>query len=110
MKLSAMKIGQKVRAGKIEKRVKEKKNKLSAMKVGQKSCVKVKAGWLARDLEPKNKQLVPRVAGQLEYSIDQTFAFCVALLEDVNAHDEAKVVNTYFNKMLGVIEDEGEAP
>jgi hypothetical protein len=85
--------------------------KLSELKVGQKTCVKkqVKAGWLARELEPKNKQLVPRLAGQLDYDINQAFAFCVALLEDVNAHDEAKYMNTYFNKMLGIIENEGEA-
>lgn len=77
--------------------------KLADLKVGQKTCVKkqVKAGWLARELEPKNKQLISKIAGQLDYDIAETFRFCVALLEDVNAHEEAKYVNTYFNKMLG---------
>lgn len=77
--------------------------KLSSLKLGQKTSVKaekVTAEWLPRTLEPAQKQLPPKISKLLEWDIAAAFGFCVALLEDVNAHDEAKYLNTYFLKQL----------
>lgn len=74
--------------------------KLSSLKLGQKHRVPVKAEWLPRTLEPAQKQLFPKVAKLLDFDINAAFGFCVALLEDVNAHDEAKFLNTYFLKQM----------
>jgi hypothetical protein len=76
--------------------------KLSALKLGQKFRVKqpVTAEWLPRSLEPAQKQLFPKVAKILDWDIAAAYGFCVALLEDVNAHDEAKFLNNYFLKQL----------
>lgn len=74
--------------------------KLSTLKLGQRHRVQVKADWLPRTLEPAQKQLFPKVAKLLEFDINAAFGFCVALLEDVNANEEAKFLNTYFLKQI----------
>ena len=50
--------------------------------------------WLANDLTlPADLDLVSLVGSSLEWKIDKTRAFVVALLEDVNDHKAAESVN-----------------
>jgi hypothetical protein len=51
------------------------------------------ARWLANELDEKYQTMVSQVAGKMHYDINSAMNFCVALLEDVNAHPEAKAVN-----------------
>ena len=56
--------------------------------------------WLPSTLSQTEKKIVGTVSSQLDVSIEQSYAFCVALLEDVNAHKEAKIVNDLLVKFL----------
>jgi len=50
--------------------------------------------WLANNLTlPADLDLVSSVGSSLEWNIDKTRAFVVALLEDVNDHRAAESVN-----------------
>jgi len=44
--------------------------------------------------------MVQQVSADLRWDLADAYAFCVALLESVNAHPEAKAVNAYFNGCL----------
>lgn len=49
--------------------------------------------WLPSILEKEVKAFVGKVSSAAKWDGYQAYAFCVALLEDVNAHPEAKAVN-----------------
>jgi hypothetical protein len=49
--------------------------------------------WLANELDEKYHPLVSEVSKKLGYDVTLVPRFCVALLENVNAHPEAKAVN-----------------
>tara|TARA_Y100000034_G_C6750309_1_gene333455 strand:+ start:583 stop:765 length:183 start_codon:yes stop_codon:yes gene_type:complete len=56
--------------------------------------------WLPSELtDEKDIDLVSLVSSSLEYNIDKTRAFVVALLTDVNDHNAASSVN---DVLLGV--------
>ena len=55
--------------------------------------------WLPKDL--KNRSLVSQVGKQIKWDVGEAYSFVVALLEDVNAHSEAKAVNDLLVKMMG---------
>ena len=56
--------------------------------------------WLPSELtDEKDKDLVSLVSSSLEYDIDKTRAFVVAILTDVNDHNAATKVN---DVLLGV--------
>ena len=56
--------------------------------------------WLPSELtDEKDVDLVSLVSSSLEYNIDKTRAFVVALLTDVNDHNAAAKVN---DVLLGV--------
>ena len=56
--------------------------------------------WLPNDLtDEKDKDLVSLTSSSLDYDIDKTRAFVVALLTDVNDHIAATQVN---DALLGV--------
>ncbi len=56
--------------------------------------------WLPNELtDEKDVDLVSLVSSSLEYDIDKTRAFVVALLTDVNDHNAAAKVN---DVLLGV--------
>ncbi|MBR55531.1 hypothetical protein CMK19_17380 [Candidatus Poribacteria bacterium] len=56
--------------------------------------------WLPSELtDEKDVDLVSLVSSSLEYDIDKTRAFVVALLTDVNDHNAASKVN---DVLLGV--------
>ena len=56
--------------------------------------------WLTSELtDEKDVDLVSLVSSSLEYDIDKTRAFVVALLTDVNDHNAAAKVN---DVLLGV--------
>jgi hypothetical protein len=48
--------------------------------------------WLANDAQYP-RELLSNVSQAIDWDVGQAFAFVVDLLEDVNAHDEAKQVN-----------------
>ena len=49
--------------------------------------------WLADEMTDEDNALVTMVSISLDYNIDKTRAFVVALLEDVNDHNAASQVN-----------------
>jgi hypothetical protein len=49
--------------------------------------------WLANELDEKYHPLISEVSKKLGYDVILVPKFCVALLENVNAHPEAKAVN-----------------
>ena len=51
---------------------------------------------------PKASSMVGQVSKAVDYDIFSAGAFAVALLEDVNAHDEAKKLNSILFKLLTV--------
>ena len=53
----------------------------------------VKKAGFQHQLDRKYQGLVSSTGRALDWSIDDAFAFCVALLEDVNAHKEAAAVD-----------------
>ena len=56
--------------------------------------------WLPSELtDEKDVDLVSLVSSSLEYDIDKTIAFVVALLTDINDHNAAAKVN---DVLLGV--------
>lgn len=56
--------------------------------------------WLPNDLtDEKDKDLVSLTSSSLDYDIDKTRAFVVALLADINDHTAATQVN---DVLLGV--------
>lgn len=48
--------------------------------------------WIGKRVDGR-RALVSQVARELGYEIGDAMAFCVALLQDVNAHTEAELVN-----------------
>lgn len=59
--------------------------------------------WLPVNLSAESRELVQAVARRLDYDLDETPAFVVALLEEVNLHKEAREVN---DLLQGLIEQE----
>lgn len=57
--------------------------------------------WLPNTLGEKENDLVQSVATALGWEVDKAGAFCVALLEEVNAHEEANTLNRVLNGDLG---------
>jgi len=58
-------------------------------------------GWLPTEFRKElPKGLVSQVSKKIGWNIATAFAFCVDLLEDVNAHDVAKKVNGILDKEL----------
>lgn len=57
--------------------------------------------WLPVNLSAESRELVKEVARRLDYDIDETPAFVVALLEEVNLHQAAYLVN---EQLQGLIE------
>jgi hypothetical protein len=53
---------------------------------------------------PGAAAMVSNVSAALEYSIDGAMAFCLHLLEEVNAHSEMSEVEALFQKQLGAWE------
>ena len=59
------------------------------------------ASWLPSEFRKGlPKGLIQKVSKALKWDIALTFAFVVGLLEDVNAHPEAKKVNAILDKEL----------
>lgn len=58
------------------------------------------AKWLPRTLSGEAVDLVAMVSNKIEYDINAAMAFCVALLENVNAHPEAAKVNEILSGMM----------
>jgi len=54
--------------------------------------------WLPRDY-PELNSLISQAGKDIEWDVGKAMAFAVALLEDVNAHDMAKQVNSLLLKM-----------
>jgi hypothetical protein len=77
------------------------KNKKKMMGKGE-SKIREESDWLANELEPAVKPFVSKVSSAAGYDITQAMAFCVALLEDVNAHKEAAEINKLFIKSMEV--------
>ena len=70
-----------------------------------KSKLKEGAGWLPSEfskVDPSSYQkilkLVSKISRELDWNIDDAFVFCINLLEDVNAHKEAKQINDILYK------------
>lgn len=61
-------------------------------------CVEREQVWLPSVLERPAVDLVSDVSAAIGYDCDAAAAFCVALLKDVNAHDEAHAVNDLLNE------------
>lgn len=49
--------------------------------------------WLPVSLFHQERELVKEVAQKIDFDLDYAQAFCVALLEEVNLHQEAAAVN-----------------
>lgn len=64
--------------------------------------------WLPRSLSADAVDLVSSVSKRLDYDVNAAMAFCVALLEDVNAHPEAAKVNEILSAMM--VESKEEKP
>ena len=59
-------------------------------------------GWLPSEFKGSLPSgLVGVVSKKLDYEPTLVYAFCVALLEDVNDHPMAKKINDIFDKELG---------
>jgi hypothetical protein len=65
------------------------------------------SSWIPGMLENNNplaykkiKELYPKVAKELDFNEYEVFAFCVELLQDVNAHTEAKAVNNLLYRSM----------
>jgi len=55
---------------------------------------------LRQYLAEEHQSLVSDVAKTLSWDIGQTVAFCIELLYNVNADDDAKLVNAVLNPIL----------
>ena len=90
---------------KAAKRVRREDDKRKARDEGvvSMSSVLAEAEWAGKYLDRRHAPMVGRVAQDLGWRIDQAAAFAVELLQDVNAHSEAKKVNDLLVKM-GVFE------
>lgn len=73
------------------------KIRLRRMSALQRRRLAASGGWLPATLSRAEMSLVSRVAATLEWNIQSAGAFAVALLEDVNAHEEAAAVNAIFS-------------
>lgn len=56
--------------------------------------------WMPNDLNPKISKEVSKVSKLVDYSVEGAAAFAISLLEDVNFHDAAAVLNKYVVKKL----------
>ncbi len=71
-------------------------------KYNKKIKVKEAKNWIPSMLNPQesktSRNLVSKVSMEIDYNIDEAYAFCVSLLEDVNAHTQARQVNDILYK------------
>ena len=66
--------------------------KTQLRKIIKEELLKESGDWLANDAQYP-RELLSNVSKAIDWDVGQAFAFVVDLLEDVNAHDEAKQVN-----------------
>jgi len=62
-------------------------------------------GWFPNEARYP-RELLSNVSKAIDWDVGQAFAFVVALLEDVNAHDEAKQVNDLLSRRQEEPEEE----
>jgi hypothetical protein len=56
--------------------------------------------WMPNNLNPKLNREVSKISKMVDYDIAAAAAFAVSLLEDVNFHEAAKVLNDYAVKNI----------
>ena len=66
--------------------------KTQLRKIIKEELLKEAEGWLPNEASYP-RELLSNVSKSIDWDVGQAFAFVVDLLEDVNAHDEAKQVN-----------------
>ena len=66
--------------------------KAQLRKIIKEELLKEAEGWFPNEARYP-RELLSNVSKSIDWDIIQAFAFVVDLLEDVNAHDEAKQVN-----------------
>ena len=66
-------------------------------KIIKEELLKEAEDWLPNDAQYP-RELLSNVSKSIDWDVGQAFAFVVDLLEDVNAHDEAKQVNDLLSR------------
>ena len=66
--------------------------KTQLRKIIKEELLKEAEGWFPNEARYP-RELLSNVSKAIDWDVGQAFAFVVDLLEDVNAHDEAKQVN-----------------
>ena len=51
--------------------------------------------WMPNELNPKISKEVSKISRLVDYDLEAAAAFAISLLEDVNFHDAAAVLNKY---------------
>ena len=71
--------------------------KTQLRKIIKEELLKEAEGWFPNEASYP-RELLSNVSKSIDWDIIQAFAFVVDLLEDVNAHDEAKQVNDLLSR------------
>ena len=71
--------------------------KTQLRKMIKEELLKEAEGWFPNEARYP-RELLSNVSKSIDWDITQAFAFVVDLLEDVNAHDEAKRVNDLLSR------------
>jgi hypothetical protein len=71
--------------------------KTQLRKIIKEELLKEAEGWFPNEARYP-RELLSNVSKAIDWDVGQAFAFVVALLEDVNAHDEAKQVNDLLSR------------
>ena len=78
-------------------------------KIIKEELLKEAEGWFPNEGRYP-RELLSNVSKAIDWDITQAFAFVVDLLEDVNAHDEAKQVNDLLSRRQEEPEEEDYTP
>ena len=79
--------------------------KTQLRKIIKEELLKEAGDWLPNDAQYP-RELLSNVSKAIDWDVGQAFAFVVDLLEDVNAHDEAKQVNDLLSRRQEEPEEE----
>lgn len=60
----------------------------------------LKEEWMPNNLNPNLRREVSKISKLVDYELNAASAFAVSLLEDVNFHEAAKVLNDFVVKKL----------
>ena len=80
--------------------------KTQLRKMIKEELLKEAEGWFPNEASYP-RELLSNVSKSIDWDITQAFAFVVDLLEDVNAHDEAKQVNALLSRRQEEPDDTG---